>query len=115
MMGFIHPVLAACLTCGIFLSLPARAQGGRVTFSGAIVVPTCSSQLESPVGMVVSGPVQRFACGTSPGGAVHSNYRLSVTELDATKVVSDPLLHYFAGSGGTSQVATTRMLTRTYE
>jgi hypothetical protein len=114
MMGLIHP-MAACLICGMFLALPARAESGRITFSGAIVVPTCSSQFEPPAGGAVGDRPHALKCGASRGGAGRSNYRLTVTELDAAQAARNPLLQYFVGSRGATQMAGARMLTRTYE
>lgn len=115
MNGWIQRMVAASLLCGLTGVGSAQAEGGRIIFSGAVVVPTCSSQFEPSGGGAVSGKPRAFDCSASSRGVGRSNYRLAVTELDAAKVARNPLLQYFVGSSGTTRMAATRMLTRTYE
>lgn len=117
MMGLIRPMVAACLVCGLLGAGPAAAEGGRITFSGAVVVPTCAAQAESVAGTL---PGRSFVCGASPQVAGHADtssvYRLSVVRLDGTTTAGSPLLQYFVGYRASMHAADApQMVTRTYE
>jgi hypothetical protein len=121
MMGLIRPVVAACLVCGMFLAHPARAEsGGRITFSGAIVVPTCAAPVAAAT-LANSGhsSSRTFICGdrsqAAAGTADISSYELSVTQLGVDETTGSPLLQYYAGYLAAAHGGDARMVTRTYE
>lgn len=99
------------------------ASGGRITFTGAIVEPTCSVNAEV-TDTVASMPAshealqRRFRCGSAQS-AVESGqfYSLTVVRLDAAATNHDRVLEYFAGYLKTtgSNEATAKLFTRTFE
>lgn len=117
MMGLIHPMVAACLMCGMFLALPAWAESGRITFSGAVVVPTCSVPVEATARAGSAPPSRRaFRCGNrSQATSDASTYELWVTHPGDDEITGSPLLQYFAGYLAASHIEDVRMVTRTYE
>jgi hypothetical protein len=118
MVGLVRPVVAACLVCGMSLALPVRAESGRITFSGAIVVPTCATPAGPAAEIAGDAPASRsLACGgpQARGRVGTSVYRLSVTHLDKATTAGSPLLQYFVGYRAAMPAADARMITRTYE
>lgn len=117
MMGLIRPMVAACLICGMLLALPVRADGGRITFSGAIVVPTCSAPVEAAALAGSTLPSRRaFSCGSrSQATDDASTYELLVTHLGGGETTGSPLLQYFAGYLAASHAGDAWMVTRTYQ
>ncbi len=99
----------------------AEASGGRISFSGAVVEPTCSvpthdlaASLPGPAAHP-SSPL-RLVCGrtaTDPGRP----YSRVVLDLDAARGADDRLLNYMirraspASTGGTSY----KLVVRTYD
>jgi hypothetical protein len=99
-------VCAAALALGAPL---AYADGGTITFVGAIVTPTCTTadvEASSPA-------VSRGGCGATVGEATaHSSvYRQQLVTLEST-ATNDRLLAYFVGYAGHDD---TRLLTRIYD
>lgn len=96
----------------------AWAQGGRISFSGAVVEPTCAADVAaagSPSTAVNPAPTH-LSCGataTDPG----RSYSRTVIELDAAVAASDRLLGYFASYANTSVAGgvPTKVLVHTYE
>ena len=119
MVGLIRPVIVACLGCGMLLALPAWAQGGRITFSGAIVVPTCTAPVETAAETVAGiTDDHSFVCGGRSQAKSHADvsiYRLSVVRLDDTATVGSPLLQYYVGYRASMHAADMQMVTRIYE
>jgi hypothetical protein len=120
MMGPIRPVVAACLVCGMLLAFTARAESGRITFSGAVVVPTCAIPVAAAAETSGSVLAHRFsACGGRPQAASgHDDapaYALSVAHLNDAATTGSPLLQYFAGYLAPSHAADAEVVTRTYE
>lgn len=120
-MGLIRPVVVACLACGMLLALPARADGGgRITFSGAVVVPTCAAPVEAATltGVHLSSS-RNFTCGGHSQAVVEtgdvSSYQLSVTRLGVDETAGSPLLQYYVGYLSASHAGDARMVTRTYQ
>lgn len=119
--GSIRRVAAACLLCGLVGTGSAEAGGGRITFSGAVVVPTCMSS-EAGADVVAAGhtPASRqFTCNDKrdatrdSGGA--GGYGVSVVSLGKAQSTGNPLLEYFTGYLASAHVADAKMVTRTYE
>jgi len=80
-----------------------EASGGRISFMGAIVEPTCSASVAS-IDTVASISTShnvtplRFACGTARTATDSSQfYSLTVVDLDAATINHDRVLDYFAG------------------
>jgi len=104
-------VAAAGMVALAMATSPAHADGGSITFSGAIVEPTCS------VGAGRIGEAQRlgarhYRCteqaDATPGQAAQS-YVLSVTQGGV--LASDRLIGYFAGYLN----AEPKLVSQTYE
>lgn len=97
----------------------AWAGGGRIDFSGAIVVPTCAAQAEAAAlaaGKPLSGHL--YVCGGHSEGdgiADAATYALSTQRLDNAAIAGSPLLQYLVGYRTAAHAATAQMLTRTYE
>lgn len=97
-----------------------RAADGRVTFSGAVVQPTCASAATNGVPSpdeVGALPALRHGCGSNASGPASDGqvFRQTVTRLAANESV--PVLKYFndyvaAGSPGAMRPV---LVTRTYE
>ena len=96
----------------------ANAASGLITFSGAVVEPTCSIE-EADDGMASrsqpnhAGLTGRLTCGQAPADAGRS-YSRTVTSLDKAIIANDRLLGYFASyapvGGGTVGI-----VVRTYD
>lgn len=121
MMGPIRPMIAACLVCGMFMAFTARAESGRITFSGAIVAPTCATPVDmaalaaddrSSSRTYACGGRAQVAAGTADGV---SSYALSVTRVGADETAGSPLLQYYAGYLAAAHGGDARMVTRTYQ
>lgn len=99
--------------CAIALALgaaPAHAEGGRITFVGAIVAPTCHV-----AGLPDVAPGSSHGgCGAAPGhaSAPVAQYRQEVVPLEHAAGTQDRLLVYFAGY---ASMAKAQVVTRTYE
>lgn len=104
---------------------PAHADGGTITFSGAVVAPTCSAGGANVAAITSSQRTvslrQRFSCGdASPGSAAAANsptsYKLTVEPLDAIPLSTDRLVSYFSGYVRASQAdARMNLVTQAYE
>lgn len=120
MSGLVRLAIAACMLYGFLHALPARAGGGRIVFSGAVVVPTCAASNEwtGVVGGMIPA-TRHISCGdhlhTKQNGAAASIYELSVVHLDSIKATGSPLLEYFDGYLADAHVDGAKMFTRTYQ
>lgn len=114
-----HRWLACALSILAMLGAPgARAASGRITFSGAIVMPTCTAAVDVAQADGEAIASRTYACGgrsqgTDPSDA--SMYQLSVVRLDEAKAAGSPLLRYFVGYRASMSAADARMVTQTYE
>ncbi|WP_329742278.1 hypothetical protein [Dyella sp. A6] len=119
MSSSIRLAIAACLVSGMLCAMPAKSQGGRITFSGAVVVATCTAPAESAaLSAGAASSVHAFTCGggvTLASASNASTYVLSVEHLAPATTVGSPLLHYYAGYLASAHVADATMVTRTYE
>jgi len=94
------------MVCVVALGLGAPlayAEGGTITFSGAVLAPTCSAGNAGVAAMTAVQRTalsrQRFDCGGSPGGDTHAvptSYTLTVEPLDASALSADRLVSYFS-------------------
>jgi len=112
MRGLIRKTLAGCAVALVMASFPVWADGGLVTFSGAVVEPTCSVGLQRVDAAETSA--QRYSCseraGTTSRRAAQS-YVLSVDPTSETPLASDPLIVYFANYLSVPP----KLVTQTYE
>lgn len=119
MNGWIHRGVVACLFCGLIGVGSAQAEGGRITFNGAVVVPTCATQVKSALLMVGHIPPDRtFACGGASqlkGHVGTSMYRIAVVRLGSATIAASPLLQYFIGNRASMHGANVKLVTRIYE
>jgi len=97
----------------------ARADAGSISFSGAVVEPTCavvaSDGAPAPQGTGGARPDLR-SCGRTAGDAGQT-YARNVVQLDAASVARDRLLDYYAGYAGTGPTGQpdVRLVVRTYQ
>lgn len=113
-----HSWLAYVLgTLALLAASGAHAGGGRITFSGAIVVPTCAVQDEAAAqtGGDFSS-AEAVPCGgrSQPASSV-SSYGLSVRSLGASETAGIPLLQYYADYFSALHAGSARIVTRTYQ
>ena len=112
----------SCMQC-LVRANEVEASGGRITFTGAIVEPTCSASvasIDTAASISTSGNAtpQRFACGIAHGTADSNKfYSMTVVDLDATAVNHDPVLDYFVGyvKAAGDNMASAKLVTQTFE
>jgi hypothetical protein len=111
-------VLAAC-ALGMLVGMPvAQAADGRITFSGAVVESTCSTE---SVSMAMSPGVDvdaahRLGCNRTATSA-GSSYSRVVTSLATAELSHDRLLDYFgtyARVAGSDEFSA-KVLVQTYD
>lgn len=113
--------LCAMVACAL-IAEPAAADGGTISFAGAIVAPTCSiaagsSSLTATVGeALVNQPVRR-ACSEPghPAADTARAYAVSVARLSSSE--SDRVLAYFDSyvKAGRPDADDPVLVTQTYE
>ncbi|HWU77446.1 MAG TPA: hypothetical protein VN043_13165, partial [Rhodanobacter sp.] len=122
--GMTGPLLTAVLVGSLGLAVWAspmvRAEGGQLSFRGAIVAPTCKptpsylDAIASADGTTRSG---RFACPMALEKSADPArvYRMTVTALPAGS--PDRLLNYYAGymQADDATPARVQLITQTYE
>ena len=97
----------------------ARAEGGRINFTGAVVVPTCAAQSE--VAVLAAGNSSAghlYACGghsEGEGMADAATYVLSTQRLDDAAAAGTPLLQYLVGYRSAAHASAAQMMTRVYQ
>lgn len=99
--------------CAVALALGvpvAHAQGGTITFVGAIAAPTCGAMAASEA----SPQALRGGCGAPLANVASrsSVYRQSTASLEDAMQASDRLLAYFGTYADANQA---QLVTRTYE
>jgi hypothetical protein len=99
------------------------ASGGRITFTGAIVEPTCSvstAAIDAVASMRASRDAtqSRFECSAAQRTVDSGqHYSLTVASLDVATINHDRVLEYFVGyvkAAGNSD-AEAKLVTQTYE
>ncbi len=90
-----HPGLIRLfgVALGILVAQSGWASDGRITFSGAIVEPTCAAGAANLLKAQQTGSLQSACPGTTQTGQAAQRYVLSVTT--AQDLAGDPLLGYF--------------------
>lgn len=119
MIGSLGTALAGCALTMFFGMSTAKAAGGRIVFSGAVVEPTCSTEgtLAGPEPRSGDEPIQRrMSCGrtaTDPG----SSYSRVVVSLADADLAHDRLLGYFASYARVASdgKATAKIIVHTYD
>lgn len=117
MKGWIRKTWMGCVIA-ISLASVAHANTGTITFSGAVVTPTCSpdqGRLASGAGAIGTS---HLACTGVDAAADGSQlYELRVTALQGSALAGDRVIKYFAGYAkdiGTD-TASLKLLTQTFE
>ena len=88
----------------------ASAAGGRLSFTGMILAPTCS-----PAADAEAMPASGQAHERCPAAAANAGYTVAV-EPAATAIAQDRLLDYFGGYlHGMNAEARARLVTQTYD
>jgi len=120
MKGLRYWWLMGCLGAALFGAPSAQAAGGQITFSGAVVEPTCSfsdAHVIAVANQATSGSApRRFACGRTetPADAGRA-YVLTEANLDAATIANDRVLAYFASYLSAAGVADGKLVTQTFE
>jgi len=113
-------LLATCLL-GVLLGISrAKAQSESITFSGAVVAPTCSSSdarsvatASTPSGL--PSAATQFVClgaGATPDMA--RSYSQTENSLSAAQAAQNQLLEYFAGYTSAEHRAQAMLVVRTF-
>ena len=99
----------------------AEAGNGRISFSGAVVEPTCTvTEHQLAVSLAAQAAnahaTQRLVCGRTATDAGRF-YARTVVDLDADAVANSRLLDYFAGyaNAGAADGKGAKLVVRTYE
>lgn len=112
-------LLAGCLCAAMLGASSARAAEGRITFTGAVVESTCTSNSEGEGlrGAAFAASSRRLACGSATDIATGSasSYVLAVAALNGPDSTGDRLLDYFVGYLSPLARNEARLVTRTYE
>jgi type 1 fimbria pilin len=116
-------VLVGCVGLSVLCAPAARAggggtieNGGTITFTGAILEPTCSF----PTAQLVTAPgfhAQQQVCGGAGGGVANAAriYAVNVSQLSSDE--SDRVLKYFDNyvTAGQSSAQHPQLITQVYE
>ncbi|MEO8808791.1 MAG: hypothetical protein ABI386_00910 [Rhodanobacter sp.] len=119
MTGLVGARLAGCALVAFIGGSTASAAAGRISFSGAVVEPTCGGEAiptPLPANTADEPAVVRLDCGrtaTDPG----RSYLRTITNLSRAQLAHDPLLAYFTSythSGDAGQSGA-RVVVDTYD
>lgn len=92
----------------------ARAAEDRISFSGAVVEPTCAIDTSGlPAQVPVGAAATRHSCGGT-ANAQGSVYVSRVVDVSGPALAADPLLGYFA-SYVPAGAAAARVVVQTYD
>lgn len=120
--GPLRTVLAGCLCAMLFGVSTAQAASGRITFSGAIVEPTCGMNAQSAATLMADASAQGVShpvtCGGSnavAGTADAQAYTVTVARLSDAE--PDHVLRYFSDYVRASQANAPNpaLVTQTYQ
>jgi type 1 fimbria pilin len=96
----------------------SMAPGGRITFTGLIVEPTCTASIDVNALMPADhgATPSRVECGGSQN-ALHSGrfYSLTVVDLESATIDRDRVLEYFSGYVRAAGNISAKLVTQTYE
>lgn len=116
MTAFLPSLVASCFGVMAFLPQAVRAEEQRITFSGAIVEPTCATSGPIEIADATTFATRYMACLDGRGRATASpGYALSIVRL--TSAVPDRMLQYFVAYVKAARPDTTNpvLLTKVYE
>ncbi|MFC5580594.1 hypothetical protein [Rhodanobacter terrae] len=109
--------LAGCALALSLVASNAKAAGGRIAFSGAVVTPTCSvvPASGSQAGGISGSPFGVDCPGSASAGAAKPAYVATVTKLTAAE--PDRVLEYFSDYVAAGHAAAERpmLVTQVYE
>lgn len=109
--------LIRCLGAGlVVLCVPVAAQAahGEISFSGAVVTPTCAIEASPLQGAPTESSEARHRCGATASDAGRSYSRMDVRLADAV-VTGDPLLGYFSSYAAANGGKAAKVVVRTYD
>ncbi|HWX65348.1 MAG TPA: hypothetical protein VNZ27_02870 [Rhodanobacter sp.] len=112
---FLPSLVASCFSVMAFLPLAVRAEEGRITFTGMIVEPTCSTPSLVAIASATEFTTRRMTCLDRRGSAATQGYTLSIVRL--TSAVPDHVLQYFVTyvKAARPDAADPLLLTKVYE
>ncbi|WP_143525771.1 type 1 fimbrial protein [Rhodanobacter sp. C05] len=115
-------LLAMCLCATTLVPSMAVAASGRITFSGAIVEPTCSVSTADSTAAAADATqtgvhMERLACNRSGNASRGGSPIYALTVMRLSGSVADQVLKYFDAyvKAGRSDVADPVLLTQIYE
>lgn len=116
MKGLRYWWLMGCLGAALFGAPSAQAAGGQISFSGAVVEPTCALNTAE---LTLATSDYAHACASANHGAATQGgsrlYDLTVRPLDSGPI-GDRLLAYFDGyMSAAGQGDRLSLVTQTYE
>jgi hypothetical protein len=124
MKGWIRRTCAGCVVA-LALGAPlAHADEGAITFSGAVVAPTCAVSSGHMAAAAAQRWIpmsqQRWGCGDSPATgtrATPSSYTLTVEPLESSTLMADRLVNYFSSyvKAAVQEDAHMSLVTQAYE
>lgn len=109
--------LIRCFVAGLVaLCLPVAVQAaqGEISFSGAVVAPTCAIDTAPAPGSPIQASDAHRRCGASAADAGSSYSRTDVMLGDAV-VTGDPLLGYFSSYAPADGAKAAKVVVRTYD
>jgi hypothetical protein len=114
-------IVAGCLSASTFVPFIADAQEGRITFSGAVVTPTCS--VATPVIAMAADvrsavkETRQLTCATSANASLTVPQRYALTAVLLSSSVPDRVLKYFDDyvRASRSDAADPVLLTQVYD
>lgn len=101
-----------CMVAGLAATPSVHAASMRISFSGAIVEPTCSASL-ADIQRLASGSAAHATCGAAQDASASRAYRLTVAQLQPG--APDRLLNYFVGYLQNAGQADARLVTQVYD
>lgn len=117
MKGWIRKTWMGCVVAVSLVSV-AHANTGTITFSGAVVTPTCSPDQRSYASGGGATAIAHLGCTGVDAAADGSQlYELRVTALQGSALASDRVIRYFAGYAKDigNDAASLKLLTQTFE
>lgn len=101
MKGWTRKTWIGCVVA-LALGVPlAHADGGTITFSGAVVTPTCSVGGSDSAPATANMSRTRFGCSGAADASFSAKapqaYTVSVESLESSSLGADRLVSYFSG------------------
>ena len=124
MKGWIRKTCVVCAVASALGAPLAYADGGTITFSGAVVTPTCSTagiDDASVAQLAAHGSRTRFGCSGTTDASFSAKapqaYTVSVESLESSSLGADRLVSYFSSyvRAATSGDAHMQLVTQAYD